>query len=269
MHIRDTFNQSVDSRWVQVFTGGGKQYITNSTLRLGFESARKGMYTDAQIDDYTMHARSAYPWRPPLRMTVRSRSSLPAVPIENVVGTVDAMQGTAGFGFWNNPFSVRGDILTLPESIWFFYASQQSNMALVPGIPGWGWKAQVVHSMRFGFLGHIIPTSLDIVRNRFMRKSRPSSAAIQRLAGAHETLLRVDMTKWHTYMLEWYRDSAMFWVDGKVVLRVKQPPTSPLGFVAWVDNQYAMATPTGILRFGTLDSGPQWLEMDYIEIEKL
>jgi hypothetical protein len=53
------------------------------------------------------------------------------------------------------------------------------------------------------------------------------------------------------------------------VLAAPQPPAGPLGFVAWVDNQYAIATPDGTLRFGTLDIGPQWLEIAYIRITRL
>src|SRR5579875_745817 len=80
-----------------------------------------------------------------LRMEVEARSSLPAATSADTKEN-NSLRGTAGFGFWNYPFSARGDILMLPEAVWFFYASPPSNMALVPGIPGWGWKAQVVHT---------------------------------------------------------------------------------------------------------------------------
>ena len=49
--------------------------------------------------------------------------------------------------------------------------------------------------------------------------------------------------------------------------RIHQP--GPLGFVAWVDNQYAIATPRGELRFGTIASEREWLELDYIRIQPL
>ncbi|MBO0792181.1 MAG: hypothetical protein J2P36_14715, partial [Ktedonobacteraceae bacterium] len=116
----------------------------------------QGQYADAQIDDYGQMRRSDFPWRPPLRMEVRARASLPAAK----PGKDRFLRGTAGFGFWNYPFSVRGDILMLPDAVWFFYASPPSNMALVPGVPGWGWKAQVVHTMRSGALLATVPTAL-------------------------------------------------------------------------------------------------------------
>jgi hypothetical protein len=98
---------------------------------------------------------------------------------------------------------------------------------------------------------------------------RPAARWMQRLTGAHEAILPVDMTNWHTYVLEWRSTEALFWVDDKLMLRAPQPPTRPLGFIAWLDNQYAVATPRGILRFGAVASGPQWLEMDSVRIEPL
>lgn len=269
MYIYDNFTRSIDPHWIQVSTGGGILHITDTTLQMGFKSTNQGKYTDVQIDDYTMLARSSYPWRPPLRMTVRARSSLPAATPKNTKESTGILQGTAGFGFWNNPFSVNGKVLALPESVWFFYASPGSNMALVPGIPGWGWKAQVIHSFRVGALASTIPTTLATAFCRMTGKTRPASRWMQRLAGAHETILSADMTKWHIYTLEWHHKQSIFWIDGKVVLRVPQAPSRPLGFVAWLDNQYAIATPQGVLQFGTIESGEQWLELDSIKIEQL
>ncbi len=264
----DDFTDSIAQRWTQTCIGTGTLSITDSALRMGFPSAQKGQYTDAQIDDYAGRNRAAFPWKPPLRMEVRSRSLLPATP-NSINERQNILRGTAGFGFWNYPFSVRGDILMLPESIWFFYASPPSNMALVPGIPGWGWKAQVVHSMRVETLAAVVPTALTTVWGRVTGNTQPAAQWMQRLSGASEALLSVEMTDWHTYTLEWRQSTATFWVDDALVLRVPHPPTRPLGFVAWLDNQYAVATPRGVLRFGTVDSGPQWLDIDSITIEPL
>jgi hypothetical protein len=61
---------------------------------------------------------------------------------------------------------------------------------------------------------------------------------------------------------------AVFGVDGATVLRAPNPPRGPLGFVTWVDNQFAVATPRGQFHFGTLDAAEkQWLELDWICIE--
>ena len=84
-----------------------------------------------------------------------------------------------------------------------------------------------------------------------------------------ETLLSTEFTEWHTYALEWHPSKATFWVDNTEVLRVPNPPTRPLGFVAWRDNQYAIATPQGVLRFGTVACDAQWVEMDSVSIVPL
>ncbi len=263
----DDFIQ-LDQRWIQTCTGGGSLHITASTLRMAFASARQGQYTDAQIDDCTGRARSAFPWRPPLRMEVRAHSSLPAATQHSTSESEGILRGTAGFGFWNYPFSIRGDILMLPEAVWFFYASPPSNMALVPGVPGWGWKAQVVHSLRLGALAATGPMALTAAWAAITGETQRAAYWMQRLTGAHEALLTVDMTAWHTYALEWNHSEALFWIDSKLALQAPQPPTRPLGFVAWLDNQYAVATPRGMLRFGTVASGPQWFELDYVRIDQ-
>ncbi len=266
----DDFNaEPLDQHWIQTGIGGGTLQLANSVLRMAFESARQGQYTDAQIDDYGNLPRAVFPWRPPLRMQVTARSSLPAATPSSTSESTGILRGTAGFGFWNYPFSVRGDILALPEAIWFFYASPPSNMALVPGIPGWGWKAQVVHSIRSGALVATVPMAVTTVFGLLTGETRPAAHWMQKLSGAYEAVLTVEMTDWHTYTLEWLSNEALFWVDDKLVLRAPQPPTRPLGFVAWLDNQYAIATPRGVLRFGTVASGPQWFDLDSLKIEPL
>ena len=168
--IFEIFTEPLDKHWIQTCTGGGKLYLENTTLRMAFDSARQGVYTDAQIDDYGHLKRSDFPWRPPLRLNVVARSSLPAATLRNYDEDTVTLQGTAGFGFWNYPFSVKGDILMLPEAVWFFYASPPSNMALVPGIPGWGWKAQVVHSMQARSLAASVPLAATIAFGRTKRQ---------------------------------------------------------------------------------------------------
>ena len=265
----DDFIEPLDQHWIQNCIGGGTLHLANSVLRMAFESAIQGQYTDAQIDDYGDIPRSNYLWRPPLRMSVISRSSLPAATHRHNAESTGVLRGTAGFGFWNYPFSVKGDILMLPEAVWFFYASPPSNMALVPGIPGWGWKAQIVHTMRPGALAATVPMAVTTVFGLLTGETRPAAYWMQKLSGAYEAVLTVEMTDWHIYTLEWLPNEATFWVDDKLVLRAPHPPTRPLGFVTWLDNQYAIATPRGVLRFGTITSGPQWLELESVKIEPL
>lgn len=270
MHpLYEDFAQTLHKRWTQTCMGPASLTIADSSLRMELAPTTQGTYADAQIDDYGKLPRAKFPWRPPLRMEVRARSSQPAAQATYTDKSNGILHGTAGFGFWNYPFSARGDILMLPEAIWFFYASPPSNMALVPGVCGWGWKAQVVHSMRPGALLAILPTALTTVWGRITHDSRSAARWLRRLSGASETLLNAEFTAWHTYTLEWHTTEAIFWVDGVEVQRMPNPPTRPLGFVAWLDNQYAVATPQGVLRFGTVACDAQWVEIDNINITPL
>lgn len=269
LSLQENFHQPLNARWVQTTLGTGTLTILADTaLRMSLAETRQGHYSDAQIDDYSRLARAHFPWRPPLRMTIEARSSLPAARADSTPR--DAfLRGTAGFGFWNYPFSPRGDILTLPEAVWFFYASPPSNMALVPGIAGWGWKAQIVHTLRPGALLSTIPMALSTSLALLTGETRPAARWMQHLSGAQEVLLSVDMTAWHTYTLEWRAQVALFSVDGEPVLHASNPPTRPLGFVTWLDNQFAIATPRGQLHFGSVSTGPQWLEIAHLRIESL
>ncbi len=267
--VFDHFTQPLNQRWTQTCIGQGSLSLLDSALHFILPAIGPGEYADAQIDDYGQLARAQFPWRPPLRMEVRARSSLPGATADSTIQSPATLSGTAGFGFWNYPFSVRGDILMLPEAVWFFYASPPSNMALVPGIPGRGWKAQVIHSMRPGALLAAAPTALTTGWGLLTKRTQAAGRWIQRLSGAHEALLTVDMTTWHTYTLEWRTSEANFWVDGQHVLRAPRPPTRALGFVAWLDNQYAIASPDGGLRFGATTSRAQSFALDLVKIDRL
>ena len=89
----------------------------------------------------------------------------------------------------------------------------------------------------------------------------------QAALGVREASLTVDMRAWHTYTLHWERRSVRFLVDGEVVLESHFALGGPLGFVTWLDNQYAVVTPQGAFGGGLLDvPGDQWLEIASIRL---
>jgi len=268
-NVDDDFSAGLDPRWSVTRPGGGVVEVVGSSLRLELPSATAGVYSDAQIDDYSGQSRPTFPWRPPLKITVRARFSHLAhpIPTTDADATQHLLRGTAGFGFWNYPLSLTGVAQRLPDAIWFFGASQPSNMALVPGMPGWGWKAQVVHAHRLGAIAAIGPTALSALWGRISGREDAAARWVQRLTGAEETRLTNDPREWATYEIDWLRESATFRVNGLPFLVAPNPPDGPLGFVAWVDNQYAVATPRGELRFGTIASEREWLELDSIHIQ--
>ena len=252
----DHFDSGPSSRWTRWLQGTGQIDCGDSTVRLVTRAARAGQYSDAQLDDYHTSPRRQWPWRPPLKLSLRARASHPH------------LVGTAGFGFWNDPFTLSGRVTTLPQAIWFFYASPPSNMALAPDVPGCGWKAAIVNATWSNALRSGVPAAIAVLWARLTGRATSAARWVQRISGAQEALVAIDWTEWHTYELDWRRDAASFCVDRVQVLQASQPPCGPLGFVAWVDNQFAISTPRGEFRFGLLDApGDQWLELDWIRIE--
>jgi hypothetical protein len=222
-------------------------------------------YTDAQLDSYHAPAagglfrRLAFQHRPPLRLSLRARASHPA-PL-----------GTLGFGFWNEPFSLTGGVLGAPRVNWFFYASPPSDMALVPGVPGWGWKAATLHAGRWPGLV-LAPAALAAsLLTRIPGLGRPIISLARRFVRAHEAMLSdVALDEWHEYALDWLPTEARFSVDGVTRLISPTPPAGPLGLVIWIDNQYAIASLAGRFGFGLLPlPEPQTLELTNLRIRDL
>lgn len=241
-----------------LLVGGGKVEQDGDHARLVLPPTSKRAYADAQLDDYRGLRRSRLPDSPPVRMTLRARASHPAP------------MGTLGFGFWNDPFSPSGGVLTAPNNVWFFYASPPSDMALAEGVPGRGWKAATLNAGRLHSL-ILAPAALAaIALTRIPGLGQPVMAAARRAVRAHEAMLDdVPFTKWHTYELEWWNDVAVFRVDRVERLRSPAPPRGPLGFVAWIDNQYAIASREGKFGFGLCEvKEEQWLEIEELKIEK-
>ena len=114
-----------------------------ASLLLGNERATSQVYTNAQIDDYRPLTRPDFPWRPPLRLSVRARFS----------HNSGQLTGTAGFGFWNDPLRMTGlRRVALPQALWFFYAGPDADMRLALDQPAWGWKASVIDTRTSRFL---------------------------------------------------------------------------------------------------------------------
>ena len=259
-----------DPRWRRVEKGSGTLEAEGSGLRFCLRDAAAAGYSNAQIDDYQGLPRREFVWRPPLRLTVRARfSHLPATGDTPQSG----LKGTAGFGFWNDPFLMTEPrVPALPRAAWFFHASPPSNMKLDLGTPGRGWKAATIDALRPAAL-LLAPLALPAmllmnVRALYRRLWPP----IQRRLNVAEALVNVDTREWHIYELAWGTERARFTVaaEGAQPRQVLDAPAphGPLGFVIWMDNQYLVATPRGKVRWGVLDvPGEQWLDVSHLAIE--
>ncbi len=252
---------TTEYHWRRYLVGTGALEQDGVTTRFVVAGATRRQYSDAQIDDYQGLPRRRFSWRPPLRLSVRARFSHPA----------GSLRGTAGFGFWNDPFLMTGARFpTLPRALWFFYGSPPSNMKLDLETPGCGWKAATIdalHPAAF-LLAPFAPLAVLLMNVRPVY--RVLWPPIQRTLRVREALIEADMTEWHDYEIEWEIERARFCIDGNPVLEDTPSPRGPLGFVMWLDNQYMVATPQGRLAWGLLDvPGRQWMEVDSPAIEPL
>jgi len=246
--------------WVYT-VGAGSLECIGPILRFCLADATATRYSDAQIDDYRGRPRRRFPWRPPVRMTVRARFSHPS----------GVLRGTAGFGFWNDPFLMTGGRLpALPRAVWFFYGSPPSDMKLDLEVSGWGWKAATIDATSPQALlwAPLAPVLVPLMNLRALyRRLWPP---VQRALRVREAVIGAEMAEWHTYVLEWQEREVRFEVDGEPVLEGAPSPRGPLGFVMWMDNQYMVATPWGHLGWGLLDvPGRQWMEVEEVMIRSL
>ena len=255
--IRDEFEHGASPYWVRFAIGHADIEREPGVARFVVDGAEEGHLSDAEIDDHRTMPRDRLPWQPPLRMVVRARMSH---------GSGELL-GTAGFGFWNDPFDWVGNVQTPPNALWFFYASPQSDMAFAPNVQGNGWKAATLNGGRAG--------GLTMAIANFVFGLPGMSKLVFRLAqtriAAHERVLdSVALTEWHTYRIDWLAHEAVFSVDDVQVFHAPNPPTVPMGFVAWVDNNCTTMGPGRDFSFTRMRIDQrQWMEVSHILIESI
>ncbi len=245
--------------WDVVETGRASVRATAHGLRLTVEPGPG--YSNAQISDYGFGGRAPFRlrWRPPLVLTVIAQASAPG----------RDLRGTAGFGFWNHPFSPDARRLRLPRAIWFFFGAPPNDMALAHGVPGSGWKAATIDATRprAWALAPLAPAAVLLMRapglyNLLWPKIQ------QALRIGEAVLPDALLAERHTYRIDWRVKEALFSVDDAVVLHTSFAPRGPAGFVAWIDTQYAIVTPQGRFGFGiTALERPQALTIERLTIE--
>jgi hypothetical protein len=240
--------------------------LDGQTTRLVVQHGGPRSYSNAQIDDYAHLPRSAFPNSPALTLTLRARFSH-----EAAAPGLPSLQGTAGFGFWNDPFMMTDPRPpVLPSALWFFYASPPSDMKLDVDTPGCGWKAASIDARWPSAIGPALAAPILVPLMRFPAIYRRVWPAIQRRLGIAEALVPGRMTDWHTYTIEWGSAAkpgiARFLVDGALILE-GSAPRGPLGLVIWCDNQYMVVQPWGRVAHGLLETGEQWLEVADVSIQ--
>jgi hypothetical protein len=238
--------------------------IAPGRWKLSNPPGEAGRYRWAQLDDYLPLARKDFLWKPPLRMSLRARAS------DNDI------HGTWGFGFWNDPFTsslgiggTRRLLPVLPNAAWFFFASRPNFITFRDDLPTEGMLAATFRVPNippiFLLPGVILAPFLFIPPAvRLIRR------VISRIIAEDASLVDSDFTQWHAYGLEWRQSGVRFYLDDQLQYETGISPHAPLGFVLWIDNQYASFPPSGKISRGTLET-PQdvYLEVEDISISPL
>ena len=253
--VHDTFLDGALPYWNRFAVGRAWVQEEAGTARFAVGPAPGGSLSDAELNDFRLFARGRWPWRAPLRLTVRARASHDA----------EQLVGTAGFGFWNAPFTLDGDAVDSPQAGWFFHASPPSHMSMTAGGAGCGWRAQVLTATPVpGWmvtLGNVV-WSLAPLRPLLYR-------AAQTQVGGGERLVDAPLSEWHTYRIDWQPTHITFWVDERQIHHVQARVRGPLGFVAWLDNSM-LRLREGEFAFANLAVPErEWFELSEVRIEPL
>lgn len=244
-----------------VTPGAEVRQLKSGVWHLEIPPGAAGRYRLAQLDDYRRVSRRAFPWHPPLALSVRARASGDCIP------------GTWGFGLWNDPFGMAllqgGGVRlpVLPNAAWFFFAAPPNYLSLRDDLPAQGALAGTFQSPAWPswlFLPALPFTPLLLIRP-LMRWMRRQARKFVKQATVN---LAVDPKEWHAYRVEWRIDRVIFFVDEMAALEAPVTPGGPLGVVIWVDNQYAALPPDGSLAYGSLPNPePAWIEIDDVVIK--
>jgi hypothetical protein len=232
---------------------GGRVERDGQCYRLIIPPVGADGYTDAQLDDYEHGQPSSFTNRPPQDLRIRARFSHPE------------MKGTAGFGFWNHPFSRTGAVLAPPSNVWFFNSSPESDLRVARGVPGHGFKAAMLNGGQMpAGVARVAGQAVSLLL-RVPLAARIIMSVGQAVVHANEALLTLDMSAWHEYELTLRPQAAVFRVDGTTVLSAPHPPLGALGFAAWVDNYRASAS-AGNYQFAYVACAhEQWLELEIMD----
>jgi hypothetical protein len=228
--------------------------------RLAIPASEQASYRLAQLDDYGRRRRADFPWQAPASFSLQARASQVEIP------------GTWGFGVWNDPFSFKigfgGShwLPALPNAAWFFFASPPNYLSLRNDLPADGALAAVFRAPRIPtwvFAPALVGLPLLLVPPAARLARRLAS----QIAKEDSARLELDPTIWHRYRLDWSADRVEFYLDDQLTFSTSLVPQGPLGFIIWIDTQFAAWTPNGRLKYGTLPSPANWIEFKEFSIQ--
>jgi hypothetical protein len=260
------YNQAVQASYPYdlkvLSTPGAGVQEAGGTWRLEIPAGPAGTYRLAQLDNYHALPRGRFPYQANLTIQLECRASGAELP------------GTWGFGLWNDPFSLSlglggagRHLPALPNTAWYFFASPPNYLSLRDDLPACGPLSATFRSPHLPAallaLGAPLLGALAIPPLR-----RPARRLLQGWIEQGTAALTLDPTIWHRYELTWTAEQVTFKVDGVPVLETGVSPLQPLGFVLWIDNQYAAFPPDGRPAYGSLPNPePAWIEVRGLQIE--
>jgi len=198
-------------------------------------------YCNAQLDDYHHLPRRAFPWHPPVRLSLWAK-----LPVGH--------QGTWGFGWWNAPYSpLTSAMPARPASAWFF-SNGKGNMAWTPQSHPTGFKAATLETRTWQSLMIAPFTPLILLANRQPRLYRWLWSRLIPHLGLTESMVAIHDDDWHHYVIDWHVDSVTWTLDGTPIAHSPYAPRGPLGLCIWIDNQWLTATPDGQFDWGLVDT---------------
>jgi hypothetical protein len=178
------------------------------------------------------------------------------------------LRGTTGFGFWNDPLDAKGRFVAAPSYVWFLHASPPSSLGDDRKATAGGLVAGTMRGMP-------VPRPAIAAGNLALRLSgveRLVTRFVERRAAPAEVALPIDLdlSTWHDFGIDWRRDGVDFSVDNVAVASIPsdRTPYRPVGFVAWIDNNWLNIDAEGRYRFGRREApGRQTLKLARVTIE--
>ena len=184
----------VNSRLMNLFhcsRNGASVSPTSNGFQFTIPESRLNQFRLAQVDNCARLPRRKYSAHPPLTLSLRLRASSESIP------------GTWGFGLWNDPFGLSlgfggnpFNLPALPNAIWFFHASEKNHLSFRDDKPAQGFLAQTFSSPHFHPMQFLIGLMFPFSKKRARR-------LLSRIIDEDAAIVRVDITQWHSYRLEW------------------------------------------------------------------
>lgn len=233
--------------------GTGKVQIQAEKIHLLRPTSTQNQYSNAQVHDYG----EKFQHQVPLKMRLTAQFSHP----------ISELKGTAGFGFWNAP--IGSNRIRFPKAAWFFFGSPPLNLPLARGVQGHGFKAATIDATHWPFFA-LLPTApigFLLMRVPFLYQ-RLWPIGQRAIKVSESSLNDLDITQLHLYELHWLKNEVIFSVDEQPIHTSPYSPTGNMGFVAWIDNQYAIVTPKGNFGWGLLEEPiAQWVDIQNLTFE--